>query len=431
MRIVLAAALCIAGCAVRPEPSELPLSAATEASLAPRGAKLGPDGFATVADAPPAPFDPASPPEPPPPTADQVAGQAQFARAGTFQNEVRDIVTALDRRLRVAERGNYVGPYFDNEGTPTAVFQFLRDGPGTLAKYTRNPRFVGKTARFSRAQLLAAMRTMQDLFASDRVLDGIGIGRNSVDARISVTEAEFRALVATKGATLPDGVDLEYTVTTPASVLNAPLPPEIARLVKVFARDDRPNGILNSINSTAKVTLRDGCFHVAESDALALFPLGEKLFVDREGYLAFGEQRPGYARVGETLIFPGSLDELTAPELVDPIRRACGPGKVVKITGTRSAAADRAQSAVSETAFVFRELRQSYGLSEGGARAAIEACKLQSGTGFCPRTNPPPPPVGASQARCPPDTRISYGLCRTPQGYIRPLPTWLEPFKDL
>lgn len=37
----------------------------------------------------------------------------------------------------------------------------------------------------------------------------------------------------------------------------------------------------------------------------------------------------------------------------------------------------------------------------------------------------PPPPV-ARQEDCPAGTKLSFGLCRTPEGYIRPLPKWIE-----
>lgn len=393
-------------------------------STAPTGASIGPSGYATIIDAPPAPFTPAEPGQPLPPTPQQIAGNAQFARAGEFQNRVRDQVTALDGRLRRSEGSNYVGPYYDNEGTPTAVFQFLRDGPATLAKYTRNPQFVGETVRFSEAELMAASQFMWDAFGKERVLESTGIGKNSVTAVISVPEEEFRVLVARKGVKLPEAVALQFRATKSASDINAPLPPQLAALVRIFPRDDRSAGILHSINSYAKVELRDGCFRIADKDgAHVLFPLGARLFIDSAGYLAFGAEAPGYARVGESLIFPGSIGEVTAAALVDPIHAACGSGKVMKINGTGSAHAGRAQSAVTANASALRYFQNSYGLSAAAARTAVERCKAQAGTDFCPMS--PPRPV-ASQSECPPRTKLSHGLCRTPEGYIRPVPEWLS-----
>jgi hypothetical protein len=408
--------------------ARMPAATAPTGPAGPTGAVIEPSGFATVADAPPAPFTPVQPGEPPPPTPEQIAGQRQFARAGAFQNSVMDQVTALDARLRREEVGNYVSLYYDNEGEPSVVFQFLRNGPATLARYTGHPRFIGRTVRFSQGELTAASEFMWRAFGEDRVIESTGIGRNSVTVRISVPEAEFRALVARKGVTLPEAVELEFAAARPASAVNAPLSPDIASLVRIFPRDDRPAGPLHSIDSIAKVELRDGCFRIAGNDGgLVLFPLGTRLFIDSQGYLAFGAEGPGYGRVGEILIFPGSIGEVTAPALVAPIHAACGPGRVVKINGTASAAAQRAQQAVSANASAVRHFREAYGLSEAGARRAVERCQQQSGAGFCPMS--PPRPV-SSQSECPPGTRLGHGLCRTPEGFIRPLPEWLEEFAD-
>jgi hypothetical protein len=424
--ISLAALALAAACADAPD-VETP-GPATAAATGPRGAIKEPSGFATITDAPPAPFTPVPPGEPPRPTPEQVAGQHQFARAGAFQNGVMDQVTALDARLRREQVGNYVSLYFDNEGDPSVVFQFLRDGPATLARYTSHPRFIGRTVRFSQGQLTAASEFIWRTFGEHRVIESTGIGRNSVTVRVSVPEEEFRALVASKGVTLPEPVELEFAAARPASAVNAQLPADIASLLRIFPRDDRPAGPLHSIDSIAKVELRDGCFRIAgDEGGLVLFPLGTRLFIDAEGYLAFGAEGPGYGRVGETLIFPGSIGEVTAAALVAPIHAACGPGRVLKINGTASAAAQRAQQAVGANAYAVRHFREAYGLSDAGARRAVERCQQQSGAGFCPMS--PPRPV-SSQSECPPGTRLGHGLCRTPEGYIRPLPEWLKEFAD-
>lgn len=396
----------------------------------PRGATIGPTGFATVLDAPPAPFVPAEPGRPAPPTPEQTAGHEQFARAGKFQNEVGQQVQALARRLRTAEKGNFVDLYYENEGEPKVVFRFLRDGPRTLAKYTRHPRFFAETARFTEEELRAAMDFMFETFREDRVIQGGGTGnkRNRAVIEISVTEPEFRALVVRKGVTIPEAVALEFVAKAPASTLNRPLPPRIAGLIRIFPRDDRPTGMLHSINSRAKVQLQDGCFKIAGGEhdgALVLFPLGARLFVDREGYLAFGEQEvPGYGRVGEELVFPGSIAEVTAETLVGPIREACGPGKVVKINGMRSDAADSAETTVAQNAEALRRFQSDYGLTADQARRVLERCKQQSGSGVCFLSPPPPPPPGGRT--CPAGSKLSFGLCRTPGGYLRPIPHWIQ-----
>lgn len=395
-----------------------------------RGAALGVGGYATITDAPPAPFTAKEPRAPEPLTPEQLAGHRQFARAGRFQNEVRQEVQALVDKLRVREKGNFVDLYFENEGEPRVVFRFQRDPGKTLAKYTKHPRFFAETARYTDEELRAAMDFMFKTFRQDRVILGGGTGnkRNRAEMQIVVTEPEFRALVARKGVTIPEAVELQFAVEQPASAINRPLTPEIARLVRIFPRDDRPAGALHAIDSTAKLVLRDGCFRVdggKDDGALVLFPIGARLFIDRAGYLAFGEaESSGYARVGETVVTPGTIAEVSAPELLAPIRKACGAGKVVKIHGMRSDAAERAQQAVDINSQSLRQFRESYGLSEAIAKKVLERCKERAGSGVCPIGPPaPPPPSGPN---CPAGTKASFGMCRTPEGYIRPIPQWIQ-----
>lgn len=400
------------------------------AQPAPRGAAIGPDGYATIADVPPAPFTTTEPGAPPPLTPEQLAGHRQFARAGRFQNEVRGEVEAVVAKLRTREKGNFVDLYFENEGEPHVVFRFLRDPEKTLAKYTKHPRFVTATARYSRGELDRAMDFMLKTFREDRLILGGGTGskNNRAEVEVAVTEAEFRALVARKGVTIPEAVELHFAAEQPASAINRPLPPEIARLLRIFPRDDRPVGALPSIDSRAKVVLRDGCFRVeggTDDGALVLFPLGARLFIDRQGYLSFGAaESPGYARVGETVVTPGTIPEVDAPALVAPIRKACGAGKVVKIHGMRSDAAEQAQQAVSANAQALRQFRGSYGLSEAMAKKVLDRCKARAGSQVCLISPPPPPPPGGPD--CPAGTKASFGMCRTPEGYVRPIPKWIQ-----
>ena len=426
---VLVAAALLASCGGA---NEVAAPQPRRVAAAPAGAAIGPDGFATIVDAPPASFTPLQPGAPPPLTPSQVAGDEQFRRAGQFQNAVMAEVQALADRLRGAEAGNFVDLYFENAGEPHVVFRFLRDADATLARYTSDPRFRAATARFSSAQLQAAADFMLETFRDDRIVQGIGIGnkRNRAEVEIAVSEPEFRALVASKGVAIPDAVELRFSASEPVAALNRPLPPEIARLVRIFPRNDRPFGILHAIDSRARIVLEDGCFRISGGDrdrALVLFPLGAYLFVDRDNYLAYGDgEAAGYARVGEQLVFPGSIGEVTAPELVGPIHAACGAGTVVAITAMRSAAADGAQAAVTQNAAALRQLRESYGLSERVARKVLERCRQPNGT--CPMAPPPPPPPGGLS--CPAGSKPSFGMCRTPEGHIRPIPAWIQTLID-
>jgi hypothetical protein len=71
-----------------------------------------------------------------------------------------------------------------------------------------------------------------------------------------------------------------------------------------------------------------------------------------------------------------------------------------------------------------RHFRENYGLSHEQARRVLEACKRRSGSGVCMMTPPPPPPTGGE--KCPPDTKMFHGICRTPEGFARPIPAWIH-----
>lgn len=390
------------------------------------GSTIEQSGYATLLDAPPAPYSAVAPAPHPRWTSKQLAGHAQFQRASQFQNRVRAEVEKLSAKLRRLEPRNFVDLYYENEGEPHVVFRFLRAPAATLRKYSRNPAFTAERARYSKQELRAAQDYMFNTFAADRVIQGGGIGSKEGLAviDINISEPEFRALAAKKGVTIPPAVKLNFWATAPMQLLDERLPPEIARRVRIFPRDNRPVGIVNDINSHAKVVLKDGCFRLSdEGDALVLFPQGAQLFIDAEGYLAFGpaDQR-GYGRVGEDLVFHGSVAEVTAPELTGPIHKACGPGKVVKVNGTQSAAAANAQRSLEASLEVTRLLRESYGLTSAQAETVAANCARQRGSPICILS--PPPPV-AKQEDCPAGTKLSFGMCRTPEGYVRPIPEWI------
>lgn len=426
--MILGAAWLAAACGSQFATADATVATGESAPL--RGASIGPSGFATILDAPPAPYVPPEPGAPLPLTAEQKAGNDEFVRSGRFQNEVMDEVQRLADKLRSRERGNFVDIYFENAGDPRVVFRFLRDPERTLAQYTKHPRFFARKADYSNEQLRAAAEFMMRTFSEDRVILGVGTGnkQNRAEVQVGVSEPEFRALVARKGVTIPEGVVFRFSTEQPVAEINRPIPPAISRFVRIFPRDDRHVGALHSIDSQVKVVLRDGCFRAeggAHDGAFVLFPIGAQLFIDEEGYLAFGPSAgPGYGRVGETVVTPGSIGEITAPALVEPIHKACGPGKVIKIHGYASAAADRADQAVASNHQAFRHFRENYGLSPEQARRVLEACKRRSGSGVCMMTPPPPPPTGGP--RCPPGTKVFHGICRTPEGFARPIPDWIQ-----
>lgn len=403
-------------------PFPLLLAAAASAAI-PTGAKVEPSGFLTVRSAPAAAFTPVPPRDPAVKTPEQIEGDRQFSRVGAFQVQVRDEVRRLEERLRANEAGNFVSLRFDNEGEPSVVFSFLREAEATLRRYTADPRFRAVNVRWTEAQLQSAQERMFAFLSSERIaaMSGRG-GLDFVEVKVELTREEYEAAAARRGFTAPEQVVLSFAERNPAE-LNRPLPPAIARHVRYFARDLAPLGPVPSVQRSATVVLEDGCFRLADdSRALVVFPLGEQLFIDGEGYLAVGENKPGYARIGEAAVFGGVHRDVDHPRITEPLHKACGPGKVVAVNHLKSAAADRAQDIANDHAWLLRSLPESYGLTPAAARAFVRDCAAKWG-GRC-IMSPPRPAVQP----CPEGTSLKHGMCRTAAGHIRPLPRELEPY---
>lgn len=147
--------------------------------------------------------------------------------------------------------------------------------------------------------------------------------------------------------------------------------------------------------------------------------------------------------MGEAVEFMGSVNEVTTPELVDPIHAACGPGKVIKVEGMESAAAGDAQRKVTDRANAIRSLGDRYGLDarqagraldwldargEANRQTSPEGIALPPITGTMMVEMPPRPVMDPSE--CPPGSSLNAGLCRTPEGHLRPLPDWLVEFLE-
>lgn len=233
---------------------------------------------------------------------------------------------------------------------------------------------------------------------------------------------------------------------------------EIAHLIRILprARSDVPAGTLRVIDVksvvkramvmtvptvvTGTVILRDGCFRLAEKgEPLVLLPAYTRAVLDEAGYLILGP--PGTARemagrVGETVSWSGPTLEITNPAVTRPLRKACGPGRVVRV-GTSSEAVGKNESDASEA----RSLSSMYGMSYKETRRQVAACQADADRrravlrrrfgddashwpsdtvpGPC-RSSPPPPVSKASD--CPTGTTLSGGLCRNEKGFIVQVP---------
>jgi hypothetical protein len=182
--------------------------------------------------------------------------------------------------------------------------------------------------------------------------------------------------------------------------------------------------------SSGRLLLVRGCFRMNSSKGpLIVFPPGTTVGLVG-GYFMVGP--PGFppelsARVGEHVFWEGKA--MTGFD--EPSRRriaaACGPGPAQ----TAVPASATVQQARND-GFAASNFAERYGGSWEEALKRVRKCRERLEQSLPPHPhrgpvtdNPcgsaPPPPV-ADPANCPAGTKLSGGLCRTPEGYIRPLP---------
>ena len=127
----------------------------------PTGATIELSGFATILRAPPVPY----PDEPP---AQQLSGAeaewyardngisvAEARKRQAEQEAGRVEFELLLANLRAREAGNFTAPRMIHQPDWGYEFYFKRDPQATLAKYTKNPRYTAKLARYTREELEA------------------------------------------------------------------------------------------------------------------------------------------------------------------------------------------------------------------------------------------------------------------------------------
>lgn len=218
-----------------------------------------------------------------------------------------------------------------------------------------------------------------------------------------------------------------------------PVAAQVAGLVRMFARLAPVQTSSELVVITLEeppthfgtIILRDGCLKVAEpGEPHVILAPDTKLFVDDEGFLTVGVLANGTAtnpRLGEPAWWPGRTGLQMDAVALARVREKCGPGAARLIGPAQSVAASKA--AADEIAA--RNLMNMYGLPKATALAKVRNCRarLASNSRSDPAKmieNPcgstPPSPVTDPRS-CPAGTNFAGGLCRTPAGHIRPLPT--------
>lgn len=181
---------------------------------------------------------------------------------------------------------------------------------------------------------------------------------------------------------------------------------------------------------TSRLIVDHGCLRLDMPERpLVRFDAPPLLQRDPQGYLVLGghghDGRADFSRIGEEVLwFNGPFENdpnmgsrplpVIDPEVIAPIHKACGPGKVVSVPATvQSVALFQAK----QIDMAVKQFREMYGVDEATARRKMDYCRATGGCGAIP----PPPPVTDAKM-CPAATRLESGLCRNADGFVRPIP---------
>lgn len=322
---------------------------ATGPAVAPKGGRVEKSGFLTVEHAPPSPA--AAPLRRGPQNEQtfyaQLAGVSneEAARRLQQQDALRPEFERLLAKLRSNERGNFTEAELIHRPDWAFLLYFKRDPQGTLAKYTRNPRFQARPARYTEEELQQLSAPWIERLGKERLFTGYGLNARNGRAEIDmiVSEEEYSAIAARNGwAPVPDYIHLKFQ--------GAPVGPAmddaIARGIRIFPQSDRNLGITHQAALGGRIVLRDGCFYVvsplgSEPAKLAYFPREVGLYADPQGYLALRTRTAAprhLGRIGEQFTWAGPIDLPETAPMVKELRERCGNAPLMHVAIPESSA---------------------------------------------------------------------------------------------
>ena len=358
-------------------------------------------GFATLLDAPPIPYPDAPPPPPPEPEPVRIARGEGISLTEAEQMMNPDdaamaAAIALDQRLKAGAAGNYVGMRIVRDPRPRFAFQFRSDAAATLARFTRDPRFVSREGGVPDAELQPIFDKWWPRFQAHRLVGGGSVRGfdGVVQFDMNIDRAAFDAIAAREGWTLPERLKLNF----PPPPDPRSIDPALTPLVRIFAREDRRPATVLTAALSGRLILRDGCFRLAEHgdgpQPLVIFGRDTELVLDAEGYMAVRPNaEPGPApRIGERVVWSGPRGANEADEGVRALRAACGTGPVVAVGEPISAREFRVRP------WEVDEVARSRGISREAAWEALKACwtrldAARPGDDAGPCISAPPPPI--------------------------------------
>lgn len=342
MRILFLACLSAAACSDAAPSQRVAGSEAGAAHerVIPEGARVQASGFYTVEQAPDSPAEPRKPrgPKNEQTFYAELAGVSneEAAKRLKEQEALRPQMERLLEQLRTRERGNYTDAELIHRPDWAFLLFFKRDPDATLAKYTKNPRFQARHARYTEQELQKLAQPWIDRFTPERLFTGYGMNARQGRAEIDmiVGEEEYAAIAARNGwEALPDYIHLRFD----AAPVGDAVDPRVAQGIRIFAQSDRNLGIIHQAAFGGRIVLRDGCLFVIGHDGkeqLAYFGREVGLGLDPQGYLALHSRtaEPRHlGRIGERFTWAGPIGIGEDASMVTELRARCGTAPLMHV----------------------------------------------------------------------------------------------------
>ena len=268
----------------------------------------------------------------------QLAGvsNAEAEKRMKAQQRTRPEFERLMRTLRTKERGNYTDAELVHRPDWAYRIYFKRNPAATLAKYTKNPRFQARSARYTRGEIERLSKPWVERLNAERLTTGYGMNarRGTADIDMLVSREEFDAIARRNGwGPTPEYLNLKFG-TAP---VGASIDPLVASGIRIFAQGDRNLGATNQAALSGRIVLKDGCFRVIGfegKEQLAYFAREVGLGLDAEGYLSLharASKRRHLGRIGEMFTWAGPIGIDERAPMVPELRARCGNAPLMHV----------------------------------------------------------------------------------------------------
>jgi hypothetical protein len=379
------------------------------------------EAYPTIERAPATPFS-----EAPPAAENRPRGEEEYydrtfnvtreeaRRRARLRREIADEIGALRARLEAEQADNFAELWIQHAPEWRIVVAFVREPEATLRLYTQSPHFEARQVPYSMAELNGARDAAFAELARLGIPAGGGVHamENVVKIGVALGQDEVDAMLADGRLRASPMVQL---IGQPPLGEAAAVAPEARRFLRIFPQAERRTGDETEELNTGTIVLRDGCLRLDRTgpdDPVAFFGAETGVRLDAEGRLILhrrGAASGPTGRVGERMVLGGGAGRaIDDPEVLAPIRAACGDGPVIWVGNPYSFAVFREQNAAWR---IDEEARQT-GATREAAWRRLRTCWIGEDQRYeqarleRPPTAPPaPPPQPCDLPPAPPPRR--------------------------